>query len=108
MVDSILLTLQIFTVLCSIYSLIVWGRLILEWVTSFRPDFRPRGALLVICELVYTLTDPPVKFLRKIIPPINIGGARIDLSLMILIFAVGFLPFLARLVAAQMVHAVVS
>ena len=56
-----------------LYIIVLWARLILDFVRVFNPGFRPRGALLVIIELVYTLTDPPIRFFRRILPPIRLG-----------------------------------
>jgi YggT family protein len=47
-------------------------------------DWRPKGAVLVVAELVYTVTDPPLRLLRKVIPSINLGGMRIDIAFLVL------------------------
>ena len=71
-----------------IYALILWARLILEWVRQFRPDWRPRGLLLMAAEVVYTVTDPPLKFIRRFVRPVRLGGVAIDFSWTILLIAV--------------------
>ena len=71
-----------------VYTLILWARLILEWVRQFRPDWRPRGLILIAAEIVYTLTDPPLKFIRRFVRPVRLGGVAIDLSWTILLIAV--------------------
>lgn len=71
-----------------LYTLVLWARLILEWVRQFRPDWRPRGAVLVLAELAYTLTDPPIKFIRRFVRPVRLGGVAIDFSWTILLVAV--------------------
>ena len=43
---------------------------------------------MIIVETVFTLTDPPIKLLRRVIPPLNIGAVRLDLSLMITLILV--------------------
>ena len=68
-----------------LYLLVVFGRLILDWIRVFARDWRPRGVVLVIAEAVYTLTDPPLNALRKVIPPIRLGGASIDLGCLVLV-----------------------
>jgi len=68
-----------------LYLLVVFGRLILDWIRVFARDWRPRGVVLVIAEAVYTLTDPPLNALRKVIPPIRLGGASIDLGFLVLV-----------------------
>lgn len=71
-----------------IFSLLLIGRIVIEFIRSFARDWNPTGFVVVILEVVFTVTDPPVKALRRIIPPLNLGGVRLDLSIMILLFAV--------------------
>ncbi|MFC0675792.1 YggT family protein [Brachybacterium hainanense] len=70
-----------------IYMILLVARLILEWIQAYARDYRPSGLMLVLFELVYTLTDPPVRGLRRLIPPIRLGAVALDLSLMILLLA---------------------
>lgn len=70
-----------------LYLMVVFGRLILDWIRVFARDWRPRGVMLVIAEAVYTLTDPPLNALRKVIPPLRLGGASIDLGFLVLVLA---------------------
>jgi YggT family protein len=51
---------------------------------AFSRGFRPTGAVLVIFEVVFTITDPPMRFLRRFIPPLRLGGIAIDLSFLLL------------------------
>lgn len=66
-----------------IYTYVLWARLIFDWVLVFKPRFRPRGFLLVVTEVVYTLTDPPIRFFRRILPPIRLGQVSLDLGWML-------------------------
>ena len=70
-----------------LYLMVVFGRLILDWIRVFARDWRPRGVMLVIAEAVYTLTDPPLRALRKVLPPLRLGGASIDLGFLVLVLA---------------------
>lgn len=63
-----------------LYILVLWARLIIDWVMVFKRDFRPRNGLAVAVELVFSLTDPPIKMFRKLLPPIRIGQIAIDLG----------------------------
>lgn len=74
-----------------LYLVVLIGRLVLDWVQVFSRDWRPRGALLVLAELIYTLTDPPLKWLRRYIPPLRLGGIALDLGFIILFLAVSIL-----------------
>jgi YggT family protein len=63
-------------------------RMIFDWVQMFSRDWRPRGVVLIAAEGVYTTTDPPLKALRRVIPPLRIGGVALDLAFMVLLFIV--------------------
>jgi YggT family protein len=60
-------------------------RLIVDWIQFFARSWTPRGPVLVVLEGVYSITDPPVKALRKILPPLRLGGMAIDLSFVALL-----------------------
>ncbi len=69
-----------------IYTYVLWARFILEWVRVLNPRFRPRGVLLMLFEVVFTLTDPPIKMFRRILPPIRLGQISLDLGWMVTMF----------------------
>lgn len=71
-----------------VFWLLLIGRVIVEFIRSFARDWRPSGLVVVVLEAIFTVTDPPVKLLRRIIPPLNLGGVRLDLSIMVLLFIV--------------------
>ncbi|WP_132991550.1 YggT family protein [Gordonia zhaorongruii] len=71
-----------------LYTLLLLGRLVVEMVQSFARRWRPTGPTVIVIEVVFTLTDPPVKLLRRLIPPLNLGSIRLDLSLMIVLIVV--------------------
>jgi len=71
-----------------IYLLILIGRMIFTWIQTFSRSWTPTGVVLVIAETVFTLTDPPLRFLRRYIRPLRIGSVALDLSFMVLFFAV--------------------
>ena len=71
-----------------IYLLILIGRMIFTWVQTFSRTWAPHGFLLVIADTVFTLTDPPLRFLRRYIRPLRIGSVALDLSFMVLFFVV--------------------
>jgi YggT family protein len=64
------------------------ARLVLDWVQMFARGWRPHGAALVGASAVYTVTDPPMRALRRVVPPLRFGGVALDLGFLILIFAV--------------------
>jgi YggT family protein len=83
--DTILLV--VYYVLFVFYLFII-GRLVVEVVRGFARDWRPAGGTAVSLELMYRVTDPPVKLLKKLIPAIRIGNISLDLSMMILLIVV--------------------
>jgi len=64
-----------------VFFVLMWLRFILDWTRAMRPGWRPRGAALLVAEADYVVTDPPIKLVRRIVPPIRlVGGIRIELS----------------------------
>jgi YggT family protein len=80
----------IYYVLFAFWLLLI-ARIVVEVVRSLARDWHPRGVMAILLEMVFTITDPPVRLLRKLIPTIPIGGVRLDVSIMVLLFAVGIL-----------------
>jgi YggT family protein len=78
----------VLTYLLTIYLVVLIGRMIFSWVQAFAREWTPRGLVLVLAESIYTLTDPPLKFLRRYIRPVRIGTVAMDLSYMVLFFVV--------------------
>ena len=75
---------QVFSLLLFLFFLLLLGRLVLDWVQVFARDWRPRGVLLVLAEVIFTVTDPPLRMIRRVIPPLTVGGLRIDLAFIVL------------------------
>jgi YggT family protein len=75
---------SVFSTVVFLFFLTLIGRLVFDWVQVLSRDWRPKGAILVVAELVYTVTDPPLRLLRKLIPSINLGGMRIDIAFLVL------------------------
>ena len=69
----------------SAFIVLLFVRLIVDWIQIFARSWTPRGPVLVVLEGVYSVTDPPVKALRRIIPPLRLGGVAIDLSFVALL-----------------------
>jgi YggT family protein len=74
-----------------LFLIVLIGRLVFDWVQAFSRDWRPRGAMLVVAEGVYTITDPPLKALRRILPPLRLGSVQLDLAFLVLILLVSVL-----------------
>ena len=90
-----------------IFSLLYWvlnlflialvGRLILDYVRIFSPNWRPSGVILALAELIYSVTDKPLSFVRQFVPPLRLGGISLDLSFIVVFFVVQLLMSLVVL-----------
>ena len=78
----------VLTYVLSIYLVILIGRMIIGWIQVFARSWRPTGVVLVLAEGIFTATDPPLKFLRRYIPPLRLGTVAMDLSYMVLFIVV--------------------
>jgi YggT family protein len=79
---------EVLTYVLYLYLVLLVGRMIFSWVQAFARDWRPTGFVLVLAEVIFTLTDPPLKFLRRFIPQLRIGMVALDLSFMVLFIVV--------------------
>ena len=61
-----------------LYLIFMWARLIVDLVQVINRNWRPRGIVLVLIEVCYSVTDPPIKFFRRIIPPLRLGPVALD------------------------------
>ena len=86
MATALFIAALILKLAIQIYIYVLWARFILDWVRVLNQRFRPRGVLLVLFELVFTLTDPPIKMFRRILPPIRLGQISLDLGWMVTMF----------------------
>ena len=75
----------------NIFVLLLFIRLILDYVRLFKPGWRPRGVILPIAEIIYTVTDKPLGFVRKFVPPLRLGAVALDLSFIVLFFGIQWL-----------------
>ncbi|GAB3444793.1 YggT family protein [Streptomonospora sediminis] len=71
-------------ILLNLFMVVLIARLVFELVQSFARSWRPSGFVLILAETVYTITDPPLRFLRRFIPPVRLGGVALDLSFTVL------------------------
>ncbi len=76
--------------------LILLARFIIDWVQVLARSWRPQGIVAVLCEAIFTITDPPLRAIRGVIPPIRMGGAMLDLSPMVLLIALYIVQIVVR------------
>ena len=79
----------------TIYFFILLVRILYSLVNAFARDWRPRGINLIIAEIVMTMTDPPLRFFRRFIPPLRLGSVSLDLSFIVVFFIVMIIRFVA-------------
>lgn len=74
--------------LLTVFLLVLIFRLVMEWVFMLSQTYRPTGFMSVVLEITYTITDPPLRALRRVIPPLPIGRMSLDLSFYVLFLVV--------------------
>jgi YggT family protein len=71
-----------------VYLVLLIGRMVISWVMVFNRDFRPTGPLVVVLEIMYSVTDPPLRLLGRLIPPLRVGNYALDLAFILLFVVV--------------------
>lgn len=84
--------------LLQVYFIVLIARMVLSWVPVLVHGWEPRGPVLVVCEVIYSLTDPPLRLLRKVFRPVRIGTFAFDIAFLVLLIALSVLMWLNRLV----------
>ena len=79
-----------------IFLLILFARMILSWVPVLVRDWEPRGPMLVVAEIIYSITDPPLRLLRKVLKPVRVGSMMLDLAFIGLAIGVSILMQINR------------
>lgn len=85
-----------------VYFIAMWVRFVLDLVQMLSREWRPRGAALVAAEIVYTVTDPPIRFIRRFIPPLRVGPVALDFAWTIVMLAVLILMTIVSGLAATL------
>lgn len=73
-----------------LYLLLLIGRMIIGLIMMFARDFRPTGPTVVVFESVMLATDPPLKALRRVLPPLRLGQISFDLAFLVLFIGLQF------------------
>jgi YggT family protein len=71
----------------TIFVFCMWGRLVVDFIRAVRPDWRPTSVLLVVSNAIYTITDPPMKLVRRWIRPVSFGTIALDFGWTIVLLA---------------------
>ena len=86
---------QVVYLLLLIFFLVLLARVVLSLVQALAHDYRPTGFMLGVFETVYTVTDPPLRPLQRLIPPLRLGQVQLDLAFTVLFLAVWILMGIA-------------
>ena len=78
--------LGILLILVQLFTYLLLARIVIEMIQSFSRSWQPGRAFSVVGEIIFTITDPPVKLLRRVIPPMPMGGVQLDVSVLVLFF----------------------
>jgi len=79
---------QIVSSVLLVFLILLFARFVVDWVMVLARGWRPHGFVAAGLEVVYATTDPPLKALRRVIPPLNLGSVRLDLGFMVLLIVV--------------------
>ena len=72
------------------FKWLLFARIIIDYVRMFARNWRPKSGVIALFEIVYAITDPPMKFVGRFIPPLRIGGVALDLSFIVILLALNF------------------
>lgn len=92
MLQSLLLNLLTF------FKWVLFARLIIDYIRMFARNWRPNSFLLAIFEVIYSITDPAMKFVGRFIPPLRLGGVSLDLSFIVILLALNIASTIVKLV----------
>ena len=71
-----------------LFLLLLFARFVIDWVQVFARSWTPKGFVLVLLEIIYSITDPPILFIRRFVPPLRLGAIALDTSFIIVLVAV--------------------
>lgn len=79
---------SVIALVLGIFLVLLFARMILSWVPVLVRDWEPRGPMLVVAEAVYSITDPPLRVVRKVLKPVRVGNMMLDLAFLGLVIIV--------------------
>jgi YggT family protein len=82
----------------NLFLLLLFARFVVDWVQVFARSWTPKGFVLVLLEIIYSITDPPIVFIRRFVPPLRLGAIALDTSFIIVLVACYLLLQLNRII----------
>ena len=89
---------QLINLVLQLFLLLLFARFVVDWVQVFARSWTPKGIILVVLEVVYSVTDPPILFIRRFVPPLRLGAIALDTSFILVLVLVYLLLALNRIV----------
>jgi YggT family protein len=86
---------RLVALILDLYIYVLIGRVIIDYVMMFSASWRPQGLMLGIVDFIFRVTDPPLRYMRRFIPPLRLGQVSLDLSFIVLFFGIQFARFFA-------------
>jgi YggT family protein len=80
----------------TLFKWVLFARLIIDYVRMFARNWRPKSAVIALFEVVYAITDPPMRFVGRFIPPLRLGGVALDLSFIVILLILNFASTIVR------------
>ncbi len=87
---------QVIDLVLYVFLILLLIRIVISWIEMFARDWRPKGPLVIFLEVVFTITDPPVRFFGRLIPPLRLGHVMLDMGFLVLLVVVYVLMYLNR------------
>jgi YggT family protein len=81
-----------------LFKLALFIRIIIDYIRMFARNWRPNSILLAFFEFIYSITDPPMRYVQRFVPPLRLGGISLDLSIIVLLIAVNLLQGAVRVI----------
>ena len=81
-----------------LFLLLLFARFVVDWVQVFARSWSPKGFVLVLLEIIYSITDPPIFLIRRFVPPLQLGSIMLDTSFIIVLVSCYILLELNRVV----------
>ena len=82
---------SVLATLLEIFLFALLGRLILDYVRMFARNWKPSRISLYLVEAIYAITDQPMRFVGRYIPPLRLGAVSLDMSFIVLFFGIQLL-----------------
>ena len=79
---------SVIALILGIFLVLLFARMILSWVPVLVRDWEPHGPMLVVAEAVYSITDPPLRVVRKVLKPVRVGNMMLDLAFLGLVIII--------------------